>query len=308
MPNVSILLIASLLQEQMCSAISSIQSQQYRDWELLIISSDSDFDSKPNCPIDRQRVKFVHNSPVNLADSRNSILLSTESKYFAFLDSRDMWQPTKLQRQVSVLENNEQASFCSTRFSISGSASEPANCESFNTELTYSSLLEPSSFLLSSALFRKSHLAISGLLDPLLPACQEFDLVLKLARFANGVHLASSEVDRVVDEDFNVEEHYCVLKALIFLYRKHLLRATLHRDSSIAKICRGAIRKWESEVAKIVLLSMLSTEHRIPHDSWSLRERLQIVLKHLVSAWRNPRSNSSAATALISGPIMPSFR
>ena len=95
--------------------IRSIQDQTYPNWELLI-QDDCSTDNtkevverlKAESPELRERIKYTCN-PRNsgAAITRNNALRRAKGRWIAFLDSDDLWEPTKLEKQLRfMVENN----------------------------------------------------------------------------------------------------------------------------------------------------------------------------------------------------------
>ena len=89
--------------------INSVLNQTYHDWELLIVddfSPDNTAKILENyCKLD-SRIK-VFRQPQNggPAKARNRALDAAQGRWVAFLDSDDIWDPTKLERQLRFHED-----------------------------------------------------------------------------------------------------------------------------------------------------------------------------------------------------------
>lgn len=90
--------------------IKSVMAQTYQNWELLI-QDDCSTDNPeavviPYSEID-SRIKFEHNSKNSgAAVTRNNALKRAKGKWVAFLDSDDLWEPTKLEKQLKFMVEN----------------------------------------------------------------------------------------------------------------------------------------------------------------------------------------------------------
>lgn len=90
--------------------IKSIQAQTYTDWELLFqddCSTDNTKELVGRYAIFDQRIKYecnLRNS--GAAITRNNALRRASGKWIAFLDSDDLWEPEKLEKQVAFMESN----------------------------------------------------------------------------------------------------------------------------------------------------------------------------------------------------------
>lgn len=89
-------------------SIQSVLDQTYINWELLIVddcSSDKTVDIIKS--FKDERIKFFQNDKNSgAAVSRNKALREAKGKWIAFLDSDDMWLPTKLEEQLEFMISN----------------------------------------------------------------------------------------------------------------------------------------------------------------------------------------------------------
>lgn len=91
-------------------SIKSVQAQTYTNWELLVVddcSVDGTVEKVSNLIKSDGRIKLFENS-VNsgAAISRNKALHEAKGRWIAFLDSDDLWNPDKLEKQISFMEKN----------------------------------------------------------------------------------------------------------------------------------------------------------------------------------------------------------
>ena len=91
-------------------SISSVQNQTYQNWELIIVDDGSNDDTikrVQKVQLSDSRIRLFRNK-INsgAAVSRNNALLEAKGKWVAFLDSDDLWEPTKLEKQIGFMEKN----------------------------------------------------------------------------------------------------------------------------------------------------------------------------------------------------------
>jgi glycosyltransferase involved in cell wall biosynthesis len=95
-------------------AIESVQSQSFRDWELVIAD---DCSTDNSAGIIRQyaekdgRIRF-YQTPSHSGsprEPRNLALEKARGRYIAFLDSDDLWLPGKLERQLKLFAEEKAA-------------------------------------------------------------------------------------------------------------------------------------------------------------------------------------------------------
>ena len=94
--------------------ISSVFAQTYKDWELLIVD---DLSTDNSCQLIEQykdeRISLIKlEKNVGAAEARNIAIRTANGRYIAFLDADDLWEPQKLEKQISfMIENNIAFSF-----------------------------------------------------------------------------------------------------------------------------------------------------------------------------------------------------
>lgn len=90
--------------------IQSVLNQTYQNWELLIQDDCSSDDTKEYvCALAAHdsRIKYECNKTNSgAAVTRNNALRRAKGRYVAFLDSDDLWYPTKLEKQVLFMAEN----------------------------------------------------------------------------------------------------------------------------------------------------------------------------------------------------------
>lgn len=103
------------------ATIRSVQAQGFVDYEHLIIDNRST-DAGPG--IARRAADRDHRIRVldqtrsqGAAATRNAGIKAARGRYIAFLDSDDLWAPTKLQRQIEAMQRTG-AAFCWTAYDV----------------------------------------------------------------------------------------------------------------------------------------------------------------------------------------------
>ena len=90
--------------------IQSVKSQTYENWEMIIVddcSSDETFSIISNFSKNDNRIKIhqlKNNSGAGVA--RNEGVNLATGRFISFLDSDDLWKPSKLKKQVEFLISN----------------------------------------------------------------------------------------------------------------------------------------------------------------------------------------------------------
>lgn len=105
---VSIIMPSYNTEAYIASSIKSVLAQTYTHWELLIVddgSTDKTLDTIYGFVDSRIRV-LLNEKNSGAAISRNRALREAKGRWIAFLDSDDIWHPTKVERQLAWMNEN----------------------------------------------------------------------------------------------------------------------------------------------------------------------------------------------------------
>ena len=102
-PKISVIMPAYNASKTIISSIECVLAQTYQNWELLVINDGStDHTLDVLSQFDDQRIKVFTQVNQGVAVARNTGLKQARGEYIAFLDSDDLWVPTKLGKQILV--------------------------------------------------------------------------------------------------------------------------------------------------------------------------------------------------------------
>ncbi|GAA0241172.1 glycosyltransferase family 2 protein [Haladaptatus pallidirubidus] len=105
-PTVSVIVPTYNRAHSLPRTVESVLSQTLEDLELIIVDDASaDNTAEVVASYDDDRIRFFkHEENQGASAARNTGIEHAEGKYMAFLDSDDVWLPTKLEKQVLTLE------------------------------------------------------------------------------------------------------------------------------------------------------------------------------------------------------------
>lgn len=90
--------------------IESVLAQTYTNWEMIIVddcSSDGSYEIALEYEKQDSRIKVLKNAKNSgAAVSRNLALNMVQGEYISFLDSDDLWEREKLEKQLDFMVNN----------------------------------------------------------------------------------------------------------------------------------------------------------------------------------------------------------
>lgn len=109
MPKVSVLMpVYKTKEEYLRTAIESILSQTYKDFEFLIVD-DCPGDSRENIvkSYKDSRIKYIKNDQnLGITGSRNKLISMAKGEYLAVMDHDDISAPTRFAKEAKVLDEN----------------------------------------------------------------------------------------------------------------------------------------------------------------------------------------------------------
>lgn len=120
MPKVSVVMPIYNVQHFVKSAIESVLSQSFSDFELILVNDCSTDQSLAICKtILDHRIRIVnHEQNKGLAAARNTGIRHSIGKYVAFIDSDDMWHKDKLKMHVNHLNESPKVGISFSRSSF----------------------------------------------------------------------------------------------------------------------------------------------------------------------------------------------
>ncbi|GAA6621809.1 glycosyltransferase family 2 protein [Scytonema sp. NUACC26] len=107
MPKVTVVIPAYNAMAFLPETLDSVLNQTFTDFEVLIVNDGStdkivEWASQVTDP----RVKLITQENQRVSVARNTGINNSQGEYIAFLDADDLWEPTKLEKQVRCLDEN----------------------------------------------------------------------------------------------------------------------------------------------------------------------------------------------------------
>ena len=171
-------------------AMDSVLSQTFTDYELIVVDDGSN-DGTPEL-LDRysDHVTVIRQENRGVSAARNTGVLASKGEFVALLDSDDTWLPKKLERQVAFFDANPEALICQTEeiWVRNGKRVNPKKKHLKLSGMIFEKTLPLCLISPSAVMIRKSLLDEVGLFDESLPACEDYDLWLRIT-WKYPVHL-----------------------------------------------------------------------------------------------------------------------
>jgi len=182
MISVSVIIPTFNRDRMITEAIDSVLSQTMEDYELIVVD-DGSTDNTPNILKSYgKHITSIHQKNRGVSAARNTGIRASSGALIAFLDSDDRWLPDKLAVQTRFFKAHPQAQICQTeeiwirngiRVNPKKKHSKPSG-DIFERSLSLC-LVSPSAVMIRRELFEEV-----GLFDDTLPACEDYDLWLRI--------------------------------------------------------------------------------------------------------------------------------
>ena len=173
-------------------AINSVKEQTYNNIELIVVDDNgmgSDIQKKNQAMFQNESdIDYIINEKNSGAQySRNQGIMQSNGEFIAFLDDDDIWMPTKIEKQVTLLKQKKAGMvFCNgLRFYNNDLNDNKPYQQLFISDKPISYEIELRSDHIGSTshpLIRRECLAKSGLFDLDMPARQDYEMWLRLCK------------------------------------------------------------------------------------------------------------------------------
>lgn len=274
-PFVSVIIPTYNRMDFLKSALASVESQTYKNFEIIIADDGSTDGTK-------DYLKTVHHQYIGLKHTgkpgyvRNMGFLSSRGEYIAFLDSDDLWKPEKLAAQVRFFMQNPDMFICHTREIwmrngkiISQKKQKHKRSGFIFHDALIKCIIGPSTVMLKRELFKDS-----GMFHPGLEIAEDYELWLRITAkypvgyideslvIKHGGHAAQlsgkyghieyfriQALKHILEQDiFTRRQRHAALKEMIRKCRIYALGCFKRGKVLEAGIYRGFSEKYQKEL------------------------------------------------------------
>ena len=167
--------------KRLCRAIDSVLCQPEVE-QLIIVDDGSDIDIESAIQYYGPKVSYIRQKKMGVSAARNRGITESTQPWIAFLDSDDEWLNGKLALQFTGLESNHRLiSHTEEVWIRNGVRVNPKNKHHKRGGSIFINCLPLCTVSPSSVLMHRNIFTDVGLFDVQLPACEDYDLWLRIA-------------------------------------------------------------------------------------------------------------------------------
>jgi len=224
-PEVSVIIPTKNRAHYVSSAIQSVLDQTFGDFEIIVVDGASiDNTREVISKFDDERICYIREKKDRgVSASRNTGIKHSRGKFIGFLDDDDRWMPTKLEKQLNLINKNPHIGVVSTgAWEIKNSGKVTGYTFPLLRGNIFPKILRNNCVGgCSKVLVRKECFKKVGLFDEKLPAGEDFDLWIRLAKYYQFDYVRECLVLYRVHEKRISTDPYRILRAKKLLYKKY---------------------------------------------------------------------------------------
>jgi len=191
--------------------LESLSNQTFRDFEIIVVDDGSTDDTADQAerwaaaaPL-AGRVQLIRQANGGPSSARNSGIAAARGAYVGFLDADDRWHPTKIARQVALMDDEDRLDLTCSWWRVideqgrdTGRQGGPPSTRISLRDLVLDNIIGTT----SNVIVRRRCLETVGDFEDSLSYCEDYDLWLRIAQSAaaNMACVIEPLVDRRVRE------------------------------------------------------------------------------------------------------------
>lgn len=180
--SISVIIPTYNREHTLARALDSVLNQTLPAEEVVIVDDGSNDETRNLVGKDYPKCRYRYQANQGVSSARNLGIRESRGEWIALLDSDDAWLPDKLERQMAALQADPAKRLCHTEeiwirngVRVNAMKKHQKRGGPIFRHCLPLCVISPSSALIHRSLFQDV-----GLFDDLLPACEDYDLWLRV--------------------------------------------------------------------------------------------------------------------------------
>jgi len=240
-------------------ALHSVLKQDHPVHEIIVVDDGSNDNTAQIIAKNFPSVHLIKQKNQGVSAARNSGIQAATGTWIALLDSDDCWLPSKLSRQIEVLEKNSNPMICHTNeiWIHNGHRRNPMKKhEKKGGAIFYHCLprctISPSTVMINKIIFKEM-----GYFDVTLPVCEDYDFWLRISARHQVLY-----VDAPLSKKYG--GHTDQLSTLYWGMDRFRIQALdkLLKTNKLDEMKRAAVQKTLSKKCKILIKGAIKHKNK----------------------------------------------
>jgi glycosyltransferase involved in cell wall biosynthesis len=182
-PPISVIIPTYNRAALLLEAMESVLHQTFKNYELIVIDDGSTDDTRQALEAHTGPLIYCYQNNQGVSAARNRGLQMSRGQFIAFLDSDDLWLPEKLAVQFEFFSGNRKALICQTEeiWLRNGRRVNPRKKHRKPSGDVFAPSLNLCLVSPSAVMIRRELFSAVGEFDETFPACEDYDLWLRIA-------------------------------------------------------------------------------------------------------------------------------
>jgi len=194
--NISVIIPTHNRAHTIGRAIESVLRQTLPPAEIIVIDDGSTDGTAELVQRNFPKCRYLQQPNQGVSSARNSGITAANREWLAFLDSDDEWMPDKLATQATALKCNPGVQLCHTEevWIRNGKRVNQMKKHAKKGGWIFQHCLPLCAISPSSVIIHRSLFEAVGLFDETLPACEDYDLWLRICAFYPTLFVETAQI------------------------------------------------------------------------------------------------------------------